>query len=200
MARTGSAAASAVALFFSCLPIVWGADPAAGAQKAQACFACHGPAGNSAIPANPSLAQQPAQFVSTALFFFREGNRQDPQMSPMAKDLSNRDMNDLAAYFSAQKAAPPRHRSAPESAQAGPQLADKYHCTQCHGPRLLGQQHIPRIAGQGYEYVKKQLLGFKAGTRADIDGNMTSAARAVPEAELAVLADYVAGLDPNAGN
>jgi cytochrome c553 len=42
-----------------------------------------------------------------------------------------------------------------------------------------------------------QLKGFKAGTRADIDGNMTSAAKAVPEPDLDALADYVAGL--NAG-
>src|SRR5205814_5114963 len=109
------------------------ADPKAGEQKAQVCAACHGPGGNSDNPANPALAQQPGQFISTALFMFREGNRKDPQMSPMAKDLSNAEMNDLAAYFSAQKAAPPRHKSKPEAEKAGPELARKYNCTQCHG-------------------------------------------------------------------
>jgi cytochrome c553 len=169
------------------------ADAEAGRQKANVCAACHGEGGNSTNPAVPSLAQQPAQFVSTALFMFREGNRKDPQMSPMAANLSNEDMNDLAAFFSAQKAAPPAHKSNPENAKAGPELAQKFNCTQCHGRGLLGQQHIPRIAGQQFEYLRVQLKGFKAGTRADIDGNMTSAARALSEKDIEVLSDFIAG-------
>jgi cytochrome c553 len=158
------------------------------------CAACHGPEGNSVNPAVPSIAAQPAQFISTSLFMFREGNRKDPQMSPMAKGLSNADLNDLGAYFSAQKAAAPRHRSRPENAAAGPGLAKNFNCSQCHGPALLGQQHIPRLAGQHYEYLRVQLRGFKAGTRADIDGNMTSAAQALADKDIEVLADYIAGL------
>ena len=142
----------------------------------------------------PSLAQQPAQFISTSLFMFREGNRKDPQMSPMAEKLSNAEMNELAAYFSKQKAAPPKHKSKPESVAAGPALAKKFNCSQCHGPQLLGQQHIPRIAGQQYEYVLAQLKAFKAQTRADIDGNMTSAAQALSPHDIEVMADYLGGL------
>jgi len=78
-------------------------------RKAQACVACHGPGGNSTDPAMPSLAGQPAQFISMQLFMFREGNRKDPQMSPMASSLSNADMNELAAYFSRQKPAAASH-------------------------------------------------------------------------------------------
>ena len=180
-----AAAAAAAFLFLS---------SAAQAADPNVCVACHGEGGNSANPAVPSLAQQPAQFISTALFMFREGNRKDPQMSPMAKDLSNADMNELGKYFAAQKAAPPKHTAKPDNAQAGPELTKKFNCTQCHGPKLLGQQHIPRIAGQQFEYLNKQLLGFKAGTRADIDGNMTSAAQALGPKEIEVLADYIAGL------
>jgi cytochrome c553 len=160
------------------------------------CAACHGEGGNSTNPAVPSIAQQPAQFISTSLFMFREGNRKDAQMSPMAANLSNAEMNQLADYFSKQKAAPPKHQSKPENVAAGPGLAKKYNCSQCHGPALLGQQHIPRIAGQLYEYTHTQLKGFKAGTRADIDGNMTSAAKALSDQDLEALADYVAGLAP----
>jgi len=65
---------------------------------------------------------------------------------------------------------------------------------QCHGSALLGQQHIPRLAGQQYEYLKAQLHGFKAQTRADIDGNMTMAAQALTDKDIDVLVDYVAGL------
>jgi cytochrome c553 len=170
------------------------ADIESGRQKAALCEACHGPGGNSVIPANPSIAGQPAQFISTALFFFREGNRKDPQMSPIAAGLSNADMNDLAAYFSSLKATPPAHRPSPENAAAGPGLAARLMCTQCHGPALLGQQHIPRLAGQQPDYLRVQLLGFKAKTRSDIDGNMTSAAQALSDKDIEVLVDYLPGL------
>jgi cytochrome c553 len=167
---------------------------AAGAADPQLCAACHGPDGNSAQPAMPSLAGQPAQFISTQLFQYREGNRKDPQMTPVAKTLSNADMNELARHFSGQKPAPPSHKTAPENAVAGRQLAEKFNCVQCHGPALAGLQHIPRLAGQQYEYLKTQLRGFKAQTRADMDGNMTSAAQPLSDKDIEVLADYLAGL------
>ena len=189
---TRNAAASAVAFLF--VPLLAFAGAAEGEKKAAACAACHGEAGNSANPQWPSLAQQPAQFISTSLFMFREGNRKNDLMTPMAKPLSNAEMNDLAAYFAAQKAAPPKHKSKPESVAAGPGLAKKFNCSQCHGPHLLGQQHIPRLAGQQYDYLLVQLKGFKAQTRADIDGNMTSAAQALTPQDIEVLADYMAGL------
>jgi cytochrome c553 len=189
------AAALAVALpLFGWLGTAAGADIEAGRQKAQVCTACHGPAGNSTNPVVPSLAGQPAQFIATELFQFREGNRKDPQMTPLAANLSNADMNDLAAYFAAQKAAPPSHQTDPANAAAAPALARQFNCVQCHGPALLGQQHIPRLAGQQFEYLTVQLHGFKAQTRADIDGNMTSAAQALTEKDIAVLVDYLAGL------
>jgi len=182
---TTNATALAVAFFFSAA--AFAADP-------NLCAACHGENGNSTNQAVPSLAAQPAQFISTSLFMFREGNRKDDQMTPMAKPLKNAEMNELAAYFSKQKAAAPSHKSKPESVEAGAALAKKYNCSQCDGPRMLGQQHIPRIAGQQYEYLRVQLKMFKAQTRADIDGNMTSAIQAVPPQDLEVLADYLAGL------
>jgi len=179
--------------------VVWievaaAADIEAGKQKAQVCVACHGPADNSTNPVMPSLAGQPAQFISIELFQFREGNRKDAQMTPMAANLSNADMNDLAAYFSAQKPEPPTHKTDPANAAVAPDLAKQLHCSQCHGPALLGQQHIPRLAGQQFDYLKTQLRGFKAGTRADLDGNMTSAAQALTDKDIDVLTDYLAGL------
>jgi cytochrome c553 len=193
---SGNAAVHTVAFLFLALPLSdrAAADAAAGKEKAATCVACHGEGGNSANPQLPSLAGQPAQFLTTALFMFREGNRKNEQMTPMAKPLSNADMSDLAAYFTAQKPASPKHKSKPENAAAGPGLAKKFNCSQCHGPQLLGQQHIPRIAGQQYDYLLAQLKGFKAQTRADIDGNMTSAAQALSDRDVEALADYLAGL------
>jgi cytochrome c553 len=192
-ARTCRAAALAAAL----LAVdggVLAADEEAGRTKAQACTACHGEGGNSANPGVPSIAGQPAQAISTQLFQFREGNRKDAQMSPMAANLSNSDINDLAAYFSGQKMAPPKHQTAPANAAAGVELTKKLNCTQCHGPALVGLQHIPRLAGQQADYLRAQLKGFKAGTRADMDGNMTAAARPLSDKDIDALVDYLAGL------
>jgi cytochrome c553 len=65
---------------------------------------------------------------------------------------------------------------------------------QCHGPALLGQQHIPRLAGQQFDYLRTQLRGFKAQTRADFDGNMSAAAQALSDKDVEILADYLSGL------
>ena len=189
-----SAAALVAALLFFQPGLVLGADLQAIRPKVQACFACHGDEGNSRNPAVPSIAGQPGQFIATALFFYRQGDRKDPQMSPMVAGLSNEDMNDLAAYFSAQKVAPPQHKTGAEGTKAGPELSKKFNCTQCHGPRLMGLQHIPRLAGQQYEYLRAQLRLFKAGKRADSDGNMSAAAQALAEKDIEVLVDYMAGM------
>lgn len=194
----GRASIRAIAMLGAALALnsgwVVAADAEAGRKKAEGCVSCHGAAGNSQIPGYPSLAEQPAQSIALQLFQFREGNRKDSLMTPIAATLSNTDMNDLAAYFSRQPLAAPTHQTIPANVIAGRRLAELHHCTQCHGPALLGLQHIPRLAGQQLAYLKAQLRGFKARTRGDFDGNMTSAAQALSDADIDVLADYISGL------
>ena len=184
----------AAAMFAAALCLCTGAAAQEMPLRAQLCVACHGPGGNSTDPSVPSIAGQPAQALVQQLFMFRRGDREDERMSPLAASLSNADMKELGAYFSAQKAAPPSHKASPESAETGARLAKQNQCVQCHGPALLGQQHIPRLAGQHLEYLRKQLLGFRAGSRADFDGNMTAAAQQLSEKDIEILADYISGL------
>ena len=172
------------------------ADLEVGKAKAQVCIACHGPDGNSINPEFPSLSGQPAQAISTALFRFREGNRKNTVMSPFAANLSNRDMNDIAAYFASIKRVS-QHVTQPVNSALGPELAKKYNCTQCHGPELKGLQHIPRIAGQQYSFLIMAIREFKAQTRSDMDGNMSSAASILSDADIVALADYIAALGDN---
>jgi cytochrome c553 len=187
-----AASAAALVLLSVAQPVYAGAEE--GRVKAQACVACHGPAGNSTNPAIPSLSGQPKQFIVSALYQFREGRRKNEQMSPFAANLSNADLNDLAAYFSAQPATPTGVKASEANIAAGKRLAAEHNCIACHANNLMGQQHIPRIAGQQQEYVRAQLRGFKASTRADIDGVMTSAAQALTQQDIDVLAEYIAGL------
>jgi cytochrome c553 len=60
----------------------------------------------------------------------------------------------------------------------------------------MGLQHIPRLAGQQFAYLRRQLHAFKANRRADLDGNMATAVQALSEGELEILADYLSGLNP----
>jgi cytochrome c553 len=190
------AAVHLTAAIFLILPtLTQAADIEAGRVRAQTCIACHGSGGNSLNPDTPSLANQPEQALATMLYLFREGNRKNILMSPMAANLSNTEMNNLAAYFASEKLAPPQHQTKPENLTLGPILTKKYNCTQCHGPELKGLQHIPRIAGQQYDYLLMQLKSFKAATRADMDGNMSSAAAELKDEDIPVLVDYIAGIN-----
>jgi cytochrome c553 len=75
------------------------ADIAAGKAKSARCAGCHGSNGVSANPLWPNLAGQKMTYLVKQLKAFREGTRQDPMMSPMARPLSDADIEDLAAYY-----------------------------------------------------------------------------------------------------
>jgi cytochrome c553 len=165
-----------------------------GRAKAQVCVACHGADGNSAIPTIPSIAGQPRQFIVTALYMFREGRRKNDAMTPFAAKLSNTDLNDLAAYFNAQTMTPPTGQASAETVAKGRAVTAANNCVACHTATLVGQQQIPRLAGQHKPYLLAQLNAFKAGTRGDLDGTMTSAAQGLVVEELDMLADYLSTL------
>ena len=163
-------------------------------QKAAVCESCHGIEGRSTAPDTPSLAGQPKQFITTQLVMFREGNRKNAVMSPIAAPLSNAEISELGSYFSVQPTEPASKPLAADAATATRGLAEKLGCVTCHGAELKGQQHIPRLAGQQADYLRTQLLGFKAGTRFDMDGNMTAAAQALTPAAIDALASYLSSL------
>lgn len=76
------------------------ADTAAGQARAATCAGCHGDNGISRNPLWPNLAGQKAAYLAKQLKAFREGSRSDPMMTPMAKPLSDADIENLAAYYS----------------------------------------------------------------------------------------------------
>lgn len=173
-------------------------DAEAGRLKAEEeCAGCHGPQGNSQTAGIPSLAGQLPRYTILALFQFRAGHRKSEQMTPVAAELSDDDLGNLAEYYATQKPAPPARSTDPQNAAAARRLAEADQCTQCHGPGLAGQEHIPRLAGQDFEYLQQQLRGFKAATRGDIDGNMTSAAQPLSDADIDLLANYLSTLSPS---
>ncbi len=75
-------------------------DAAAGKGKAASCAGCHGPAGISSNPMWPNLASQKEGYLVKQMKAFRDDTRKDPLMAPMAKPLSDSDIDNLAAYYS----------------------------------------------------------------------------------------------------
>lgn len=169
-------------------------DIEAGRKKAEACVACHGPGGNSTVAAYPVLAAQTSRYLYLQLKDFKEGRRDDAQMTPFAKALSREDMFDLAAFFSAQTLRSPNFKVDPEKAARGEKKAAETLCTMCHLGGFKGQNEIPRVAGQHYEYTVKQLSDFKAGRRTNDAGNMASVSKTLSEQDIDDLGHYLVGL------
>ena len=162
--------------------------------KATLCVACHGPQGNPVMALTPALAGQTARYIYLQLRDFQEGRRSNPLMSPMAKDLTRDEMRELGAYFAAQRSQPQPFQPDAAKARLGKVKADETLCTMCHLGGFAGQNEIPRVAGQPFDYIVQQLKAFKAKTRTNDAGTMTSVSNTLTEADIENIAHYIAGL------
>jgi len=75
------------------------ADVAAGKSKSVTCAACHGNKGISMIPMYPNLAGQKEQYLVLQMKAFRDGDRKNMVMAPMAAGLSDSDIANISAYY-----------------------------------------------------------------------------------------------------
>lgn len=192
--------AAAIVTAVGRLPMTGGAaDVDAGRRKAEACAACHGPDGNAVTPGTPSLAAMPAFYTHWQLIMFRDGRRSDPQMTPFVQHLTDADLGDLAAFYAAQAARGRPAEIDAAKAAVGRMVAQTQHCTSCHGPGLMGQNQIPRLAGQDFDYLLKRLRGYKAKTTSDLDGMMTMVSQALSEEDIDSLVHFMASVTPAAG-
>lgn len=174
----------------------------AGKTKSVVCAACHGPDGNSLNPEWPSLAGQHEGYLITQLQQYQAGNRQNALMSPQASALSEQDMADLSAYFSAQAITP--KEADPDLLTRGQQIyrgGDANRgitaCIACHGPEGLGNPlaGYPAIAGQHATYLAAQLRLYASGERrSDANQMMRSIARQMTEKDILAVTSYMQGL------
>jgi len=177
-------------------------DAAAGKEKSALCAACHGADGNSPNPMWPSLAGQHTEYAVEQLHAFKDGTRENPQMTPMAMPLSDQDIEDLAAYFAAQKAKPAY--ADPDMLELGERLYRAGNaktglaaCMACHGPDGAGNPaaKYPSISGQHAEYTAAQLRAFKAEERHnDKNSMMRSVAGKMTNEEIKAVSNYIQGL------
>ncbi len=187
-------AAITAALFLLAGTAAQAQDVEAGRKKAEACIACHGPNGSSTVPQFPILAGQTARYLYLQLKDFKEGRRKEPLMEPFIAKLSREDMFDLAAFFAAQRPRPPEFKVDEARAVRGKAKADETLCTMCHLGGFKGQNEIPRVAGQHYEYIVKQLKDFKTYRRTNDAGNMASVSKTLTDRDIQDLAHYLTSL------
>jgi cytochrome c553 len=160
----------------------------------EVCAECHRSDGKSTDPKYPILAGQNSRYLYLQLRDFQEGRRSDPEMSPKAADLTRDEMHELADYFAKQKPPAQTFKADPAKAALGKAKADETLCTMCHLGGFAGQNEIPRVAGQHYAYIVKQLSDFKSRRRTNDAGNMTSVAHTLDDKDIENLAQYIAGL------
>lgn len=164
------------------------------------CAACHGPDGNSMIPANPKLAQQHPDYLFKQLAEFKAGKRANPIMMGMAAALSEDDMKNIAYWLASKKATPGAAQEKKlvllgEKIYRGG-IADRQipACAGCHSPNGAGiPAQYPRLSGQHAEYAVAQLNAFRDGSRSN-SLQMTQIAAKLNDREIKAVADYIAGL------
>ncbi len=177
-------------------------DPAAGEAKSALCATCHGPDGNSELAVNPKIAGQNARYMIKQLQDFKSGARPGPIMAAMVINLSDEDIEDLAAYYAAQTptllgADADQVELAETLYRAGNGDLQVIACSACHSPTGSGNAPagFPALGGQHPEYTLQQLKDFRSGLRAnDPDGMMRIVTERLTDPELEALASYLAGL------
>lgn len=183
-------------------------DPAKAQEiVTQVCVACHASDGNSAIPANPSLAGQHPEYTYKQLVNFKPqggkpAERNNGVMAGMVANLSDDDMKNLAAYFAVQKVKPRTARDATLAKQGesiyrgGIAAKGVPACAACHSPNGAGMPaQYPRLAAQHAEYTAAQLKAFRGGQRAnDAAQMMRGVAAKMNDQEIAAVSEYIAGL------
>ncbi len=166
-----------------------------GATLALNCTMCHGARGTSSSDA-PNLAGQYPEVVIKQLRDYKAGKRGSPIMEALAKGLSDRDVDDLAAYF----ASLPKARIAPTTydeplpalVRVGAPMRNIAPCISCHGgvDQKLG---APWIEGMPKGYLVAQLHAFRAGDRRnDGEAQMRNMVRAMTDAEIDAVSTFYA--------
>ena len=170
------------------------------ALYSQVCVACHAADGNSAIPANPKLAQQHPEYLVKQLQEYKSGKRDNAIMKGFASALSDDDMRNVAYWLASQKATT-GFAQEKDLVRLGERIyrggiADRQiaACAGCHSPSGAGiPAQYPRLAGQHAEYTQDQMNQFRSGARKN-SAQMTQIAAHLTDQEIRAVADYIAGL------
>jgi cytochrome c553 len=201
MTTTGIPAALAAAVL--ALLAGLGAAHAAGpldnpdVPKVITCSACHGQNGNSKSDMMPIIAGLDPAYFKRQIENYAAGTRPSPEMEPYAKEIQFLGLEQIAAYFGAQKRQPTLVRVSPDAVAKGKVAAAQ--CVVCHGNDGRGDagRLIPGLAGQPPGYLAQQMLRFKQDTRDQGDpllATKKALMRIIPDNQFPELAAYYSSL------
>ena len=157
--------------------------------KVQLCAACHGQNGVSTDPKTiPVIWGQERSYLFKQMRDYRNGERDNSIMSPIAKALAEEDLRKIASYFAAKSW--PTQNAAPTSAPPPKGIAQ---CQPCHQPNFQGGPPAPRLAGLSYEYLLASMHSFAAGQRTN-NGDMPKFMQMLTESERDAIARYLSAL------
>jgi cytochrome c553 len=161
-------------------------------ERLMACAGCHGETGNSKLERVPSLAGQPALFTISQLILMREKVRRVEQMAPFVADITDSEIQALAAYYAKQK--PERSEEPIDAALAarGAEVAETLLCGTCHLPDYSGREQIPRLAKQRIDYLIQALKAYRDNRRAGSDTSMNAMMYGMSDDDIVALAHFLA--------
>jgi cytochrome c553 len=170
------------------------ADKRAGEKKAQLCLLCHRV--DSTVGA-PTLEQQPSKYLVAQTNLFKSGKRDWPSMQVNVRNLSSKDIQDIAEYFSSQRAKSALFPTDPDPNQIalGAETAKQLNCASCHSQDFRGSKDVPRLAGQVPHYIVRQIGEFKRGARPHPLA-IPPLADKLPESTIEALGAYLGKLEP----
>ncbi|WP_166257163.1 c-type cytochrome [Marinobacter salicampi] len=179
-------------------------DPEAGEANAATCAGCHGQGGaEPAMAVYPKIAGLGEKYLHQQLSLIKSGERPVPEMTGLLDDMSEDDLEDLAAYFNEQsitigKADPDLVEEGRNLYRGGSLASNVPACVACHSPQGKGNEPAayPLLGGQSAEYVSKQLKAYRDGERdsGPQAGIMMDVASKLSDKEIEALASYISGL------
>ena len=162
--------------------------------KAALCAGCHGTKGTPVNKTIPVIAGQKEGYLYLQLRDYKLGNRKNAVMQAVAATLEKQDMKDLAAYFAGRDWPNLKQPRPPaEVAHRAELAADAAVCTSCHLDGYVGDSAVPRMAGQGTDYLRTTMQNFRGGQRAN-NPWMTALLKTYKDEDIDALAQYLAGL------
>jgi cytochrome c553 len=167
------------------------ADAQAGAKKAQICNVCHKLAQSYSFPL---LEAQPKEYLYIQMKAFKDKRRVWSGRPHNDTSLPEKDLRDIAEYYSAQKAPAVPFRIDPSMIASGKEKADELRCANCHMPDFSGKDDTPRLAGQVPEYFVAQMEAFRSGGRSHGSAPIVDATRNATARDSEFLGHYFASV------
>ncbi len=163
-------------------------------EKVQVCAACHGKNGKPVDKTIPNIWGQRTGYIYIQLRDFKRGDRKSEIMQPIASGFARNDMLAIAEYFSKKPWPDLGQPRAPKDVALRARTANtSVGCTGCHLDQFQGDSTIPRLAGQGRDYLARTMTDFRTRARGNNPG-MSDLMIATPVDDLTALAEYLAGL------